>query len=81
MFSRTLALCFNALQDELKTSIKEKQQDAVTQLEQHAEERTQIEADIYKATMKLEHVNKENQRFEEVWIFEVWVLFCRTAAH
>lgn len=58
----------------MKALLEEKRKIGVDQLSRDSDERMQMEADIYNATMKLETVVNENEKFGKVnyfWWFKV----------
>ena len=53
-------------QENLKTDLKKKRDEAIFQLRRHGEDRQRLEKEIYVAGCKLSSVLEENHKFEEV---------------
>ena len=56
-------------QENLKTDLKKKRDEAIFQLRRHGEDRQKLEKEIYVAGCKLSSVLEENHKFEEVLFF------------
>jgi hypothetical protein len=73
--SRSFFLYFDKLsvsiidQENLKTDLKKKRDEAIFQLRRHGEDRQKLEKEIYVAGCKLSSVLEENHKFEEVLFF------------